>query len=285
MTDVDDAIARTVGAVRDDFGLTQRPRLPLLAAQLHRRARRRRIARAGSGAALAVGGAVALSLAPISLPFSGAPATEAPPVASGSGVPPGSGSIEGLGFWPHATEEESAGLCDSSLLDNHHAVASRFVGDVLGWTNAAERKIRRVDDDHIVKEQGNFPSTFAGGPLPAGTPWITLELSRIGEQRCWWVTGVSDAEDSGRLEVTVTDGDLEANWQMADGAERADLIVFDAGTGERRFIPADAGVTRANVSGFEGPGYAIVMWKGADGRVFSAAGVTLPEGDHSASSL
>ena len=279
MSNVEDVIARTVAAVEDQFEMTQRSRLPRIRERVIRKARRRRLAKGTNGLVVGVGSVIILSTVPISLPFTSSPSSQPRAIAPGSSS---GGPTEGLGFWPYATEERSADLCES-MLDNHHAVAAQFVGDVFGWSNTAERNIQHINQDRIAKEQGNLSRTFTGGPLP-DDPWITLELSRIGDGGCWWVTGVSDAENGAQFSVAVRDGTLGATWEMPEGAERADLVVVDTDSSARKVVTGDPGATSASVDDFTGPGFAIVRWKSDDGTVFSAAGVTLPTGDYSATS-
>lgn len=280
MSEIEDVLARAANAVDEEFERTQRPRLARMHGQVVRRARRRRFTKTASATVLAVGGAVVLSAVPIAMPFDRPAPSQGPAIVPAGG--PNESTTEGLGLWPYPTEARSADLCES-LLGNQHAVAAQFVGDVLGWSNSGERNIKHVDDDTLIKEQGNFPSTFAGGPAPE-EPWITLELSRIGNGKCWWVTGLSDPENGASFSVTVRDGDLDATWTMPDGAERADLIVVDSDSPAREFVAGEPGATQASVDTFAGPGYAVVLWKNVEGTAFSAAGVTLPEGDYSATS-
>jgi hypothetical protein len=287
MTTLDDALARNAVALRNEFELTQRAKLPRLHEQVLRKARHRRITKAVGGSLFAVGAVVALLTLPISLPSTDTPQSNdravVPGISSGDNQ-----SIEGLGFWPYVTEERSAKLCpngDSGMttLRIPEAVSADFVGEMLGWNNAASLDLERRGDDRIVQKAGNFPSTFVGGGTPA-SPEITIELSRIGDERCWWITGVSDPDDEAEFAVTVQEGKLEAAWHMPVGAEHADLVVVDSDSPPRDFVVGDAGATAASVKDFTGPGFAVVLWKGEDGIVFSAAGVTLPEGDYSATS-
>lgn len=237
--------------------------------------------KATGGPLLAAGVAVGLFAAPVTLPFTTpAPSGEGiAPASSGSNDPP----PEDVGFWPSVTEEDSEELCtELSNMRWQAPVAAAFVGDALGWSNTAERDVRRIADDVIHKQQGNFPSTFIGGGTP-DSPWITLELSRMDGPRCWWVTGVSDPDDDAEFSVTLRQGSLDAIWDMAPDATRADLLVVES-NGRRELIPGEEGATSTSVDGFEGPGFALLLWKGEDGTVVSASGITLPDGDHSATS-
>ena len=281
MSDIDDVLAQAAADVSNEFERVERRRSPRIYRQVIRRARRQRIKKTASATVIAVGSVVTLASVPIEMPFNG-PSPSTPQKAIAPAAGDSERSTEGLGLWPHATEERSAHLCES-LLGNHHAVAAQFVGDVLGWSNSGERDIQRVGKDRIIKQQGNFPAAFDGGPAPA-EPWITLELSRIGNNDCWWVTGLSDPENGSNFSVTVQDADLDASWSMPEGAVRGDLIVVDSDGSAREFVEGDSGGRRASVEDFTGPGYAVILWKSDDGTAFSAAGITLPEGDYSATS-
>ena len=249
----------------------------LFAQAMHRAARRRAVKATGLPL-VATGVVVGLFALPLSMPFTGPTPDERSarvPIAS----VPNDAPPKGLGFWPNVSEEESAQLCDGLTgMKWQDMAAAAFVGEALGWSNTAERDVRRVGRDLIVKQQGNFPSTFHGGGTP-DSPWITLELSRLRGDRCWWVTGVSDPDDDAQLAVTLRSGSLNARWDMPDGATRADLLVVDRNG--RELIPGDQAATAAQADGFEGPGFALLLWRGLDGSVISAAGATLPDGDHS----
>jgi hypothetical protein len=263
------------------FNIEQRPRLPYIHHQVLRRAARRRIIKSIGFPALAIVAAIALSAVSISLPWRDAP-TSAQNTASGAPA----GGAEGLGFWPFVTEEASSEICPEGT-DGHtsmrdaEATSAEFVGAYLGWTNASVSVERHATE--ITADVGNLPSTYIGGTNPE-TPHIELELSRIGDDRCWWVTGVSDPDDDAKFSVVVEDETLNANWDMPPGSQRADLIIVHGEPGTREFVAGDDGASSASFDGFEGPGFAIVVWKGSDGTVFSASGVTLPQGDSSASS-
>jgi hypothetical protein len=282
--DLDDLFASAATTIGEDFEASQRHRLQHVHDRVVIKARRRRVVKASGTVVTSVGIAVALFAAPIRLPFMNGPgAPMLPNYAAGS-----ASSAEGVGFWPYITEQQTAETCPegtSGLTSMQYpdATSSEFVGAYLGWTNSAMFDREREGDHHIKQHVGNFPSTFAGGGTP-DSPNILLELSRIDDRRCWWVTGVSDPEDDAGISVVVKDGTLEATWDLSNGAERADLIVVHGENATREFVAGDEGSTSATVEGFEGPGFALVVWKGADGTIFSASGVTLPEGDAQATS-
>jgi hypothetical protein len=279
-----DALAEAAAGAGERFDAEQRSRLPHIHEQVLRKASRRRVAKALGSSALTVVAIVALFSVPISLPFTNAPAAEergaAPVGASG-------GSTDGLGFWPYLTEEQAAKSCPQESSGHTsmripEATSAEFVGAYLGWTNSGIA-LERHGEDRITSLVSNYPSTYVGGEAP-DSPQIQLQLSRIGDGRCWWVTGVSDPDDDAEMSVVVQDGTLEATWDMPAGAERADLIVVHGEHATREFVDGDEGATSATVQNFGGPGFALVVWKGEDGTVFSASGVTLPQGDSSATS-
>ena len=279
MRDIERVLAEIGTEIRNDLRHDGEPQ-PRRFGHVMRKARRRRALRASAGPLLAGGVALGLFALPITLPFQRppTPAKGVSPVVSAADDP----APDGIGFWPKVSEHESAELCESLTgMKWHDMAAAGFVGEALGWSNTAERDVRRIGKDLIVKQQGNFPSTFIGGGTP-DSPWITLKLSRLGNGRCWWVTGVSDPDDDASLSVTVGGGSLAARWDMAPDATRADLLVVDSNG--RRLIPGDEGATSASEEGFEGPGFALLLWRGVEGSVVSAAGVTLPEEDHSSTS-
>jgi hypothetical protein len=280
-----DALSDAVAVASERFDVEQRSKLPHIHEQVLRKAARRRLAKAIGSSAITVVAVVAFFAVPISVPFTNAPAAEQGGAAN---VAASGESTEGLGFWPYVTEEHSAELCpvDTAGMTSMRypdMTAAEFGGAYLGWTNNASFGMERKGDDLIIHDSGNFPSTYVGGGAPE-SPHVQLELSRIGDGRCWWVTGVSDPDDDAEISVLVQDGTLEATWDMPRGAERADLIVVEGDPGIRRYVAGDEGATAATLESFEGPGFALVVWKGSDGTVFSASGITLPEGDSSATS-
>lgn len=277
MIDLDAVMARHRERVRAEYERTQRPKLPELHHQVLRRIRRRRLARRLGGTLVTVVTAASVFFMAASLrPASG-------PIGGGSAIAAG-GSVaqqpsSDWGFWPYVRKDLSEHVCASSVLKGSQNAAVRFAQSMLGWNNVVIIGENRYGD-YITTTIGELPPSFAGGPLPP-VPVVKLHLERLRFENCWWVTGVSDPDDGASFSAIVEDGDLHVSFDLLPGAERADVVVVEEGNNLRQYVDGDAGDTRAHLSGFRGPGAVIVLWKGADGVVFSAAGVRLPAGDSS----
>ena len=277
MTELEKVMKEHAERVQREYERTQRSKLPSLYRQVLRRARRRRILKNAGGGLVALAMTVVIAtlwasvqpsalgrpphrgLAPMSA-FHQQPATE-------------------NGFWPYPTRQLSEHVCGSSVLKGSENAAAGFAASMLQWTNVAVIGENRYGD-RIASTIGELPEPFAGGTLPPH-PTIKLELERLRSEDCWWVTGISDPDDDARFSTVVEDGNLNVFFDLLPAAERADVIVVETHNNVRQFYAGDAGDTVVRVDDFRGPGFVVVLWKGADGEVFSAAGLTLPAGDSS----
>lgn len=275
MKDIDKLLSSHAERVRAEFDETQRPKLAALQRKAARKSRRRLVRRSGGLVALATVALVAALF---------------PPVQSGGTVPrTGTALAAGgtvaqdpfseFGVWPYVRRDLSEHVCSSSLLRGSGEAATNFAASMLGWTNPV---VVGENDygDHIVSTVAELPTAAPTGPVPP-VPVIKLHLERLRFQECWWVTAVSDSDSGARFKASVEDGDLYVSFDLLPGAERADVVVVEGSNNLRRYLHADAGDTRARATGFRGPAAVLVLWKNADGVVFSAAGVTVPDGDSS----
>lgn len=275
MIDLETVIKRQAERARREYDRTQAEKLPSLYRQALRRARRRRLLRK-------LGGTVALSVLVVAIAASFSierTATPARRVASGSTSAGDNRQPATLGFWPYPVRDLSEHVCDSSVLKGSKNAVAGFAASVLRWTNVVVIGENRFGD-RITSTIGELPEPFVGGALPPH-PVIEVELERLRAENCWWVTGIKDPDDGARFTAVVEDGDLSVSFPLLPGAERADVLVVETNNNVRRYRAGDAGNTAVRLDGFQGPGFVVVMWKGADGEVFSAAGTTLPAGDSS----
>ena len=279
MIDLEKFMSRQAKHVKAEFERTQRKKLPELHRAVLKRARRRRLVRNVGGAFLAVATVACIVAFSFSYDAGGHRLSRKVAVAAGGGSGGGPEHLSEWGLWPFARRELSEHVCGSSVLKGSENAAAAFAASMLRWTNVVIIGENR-DGDRITSTIGELPHLFSGGPLPPH-PVIKLELERLRSENCWWVTGISDPDDNASFSAEVEDGDMNVSFKLLPGAERADVIVVEAQNNLRRYLGGDAGETTATMNGFRGPGYVVVLWKGADGAVFSAAGMTLPAGDSS----
>lgn len=274
MKDLEKILTSDARRVRTEFEDTQRHKL----ASLHRKAvkaiRRRRLMGRGGGIVALTAVAVVAALVP--------------PVESG-GTVPHAGSVlaagatvaqdpfSEFGLWPYVRRDLSEHVCSSSRLEGSEAAATNFAASMFGWTHPI---VVGENDygDHISSTVAELPPGVSTGPAPP-VPVVKLYLERLRSQDCWWVTAVSDDDSGARFKASVEDGDLYVSFDLLPGAERAEVVVVEGSNNLRRYLHTDAGDTRARATGFSGPAAVLVLWKNADGAVFSAAGMTLPAGD------
>ena len=275
MKNVDRLMSEHVKQVRAEFERTQRDKLADLHRSVLKKARRRRIVRNAGGTFLAVALVASVVAMTVSFESSGIGPSRKVAVAGAGGTEPASE----WGLWPFPSRDLSEHVCGSSVLRGSENAATAFAASMLRWTNVVVIGENR-SGDHITSTIGELPHIFSGGPLPPH-PVIKLELERLRSENCWWVTGISDPDNGAAFSAEVEDGELTVSFKLLPGAERADVIVVEAQNNLRRYLGGDAGETTATMNGFRGPGYVVVLWKGADGAVFSAAGTTLPAGDSS----
>jgi hypothetical protein len=262
--------------VRGEFEETQRHKLAALHRKAERKIRRRRLVRRG-------GGLVALATAGVLVSVFPSAETGGPVVRAGTVLAAG-GSVaqdpfSQFGLWPYVSRDLSEHVCSSSRLRGSEDAATNFASSMFGWSRPI---VVGENDygDHITSTVAELPPGVSTGPVPP-VPVVKLHLERLRSQDCWWVTGVSDSDSGARFKASVEEGDLYVSFDLLPGAERADVVVVEGSNNLRRFLHTDAGDTRARASGFRGPAAVLVLWKNADGVVFSAAGVTLPAGDSS----
>jgi len=277
MSDLDRMMKEHVERVQREYERTQRKKLPSLYRQALKRARRRRLLKSAGGSALAL--ATIVTLVSVSFRLDPAASQRRPTAA----IAPMSAFHEGprsqFGFWPYASRGLSEHVCGSSVLKGSRNAAAGFAASMLQWRNVAVIGENRYGD-RILSKIGELPGPFAGGALPP-RPVIEVELERLRSDNCWWVTGISDPDDDARFSAFVEDGRLSVFFDLLPATERADVVVVEAHNNVRQYRAADAGDTVARVDDFRGPGYVVVLWKGSDGEVFSAAGTVLPAGDAS----
>lgn len=263
--------------VRREYELTQRRKLPSLYKKALQRARLRRVLRNAGGGLVALAATVTMVTA-----WSSLQATALSPPSTNRLAPMSAFHEEPtsqLGFWPYPTRELSEHVCGSSVLKGSENAAAGFAASMLQWTNVAVVGENRYGN-RITSTIGELPEPFAGGALPPH-PVIKVQLERLHWEDCWWVTGISDPDDDATFSTVVEDGNLNIFFDLLPAAERADVIVVEAHNNVRQYRAGDAGNTVVRVDDFRGPGFVVVLWKGSDGEVFSAAGLTLPSGDSS----
>ena len=274
MKDLEKLLTSDAQRVRTEFEDTQRHKLAILHRKAVKAIRRRRLKRFG-------GGIVALTAVVIL-------AALVPPVESGGTIPRGGSALAAgatvaqdpfseFGLWPYVRRDLAENVCSSSLLHGSEAAATSFAASMFGWTNPI---VVGENDygNHVVSTVAELPPTAPTGPAPP-VPVVKLYLERLRFQDCWWVTAVSDDDSGARFKASVEDGDLHVSFDLLPGAVRADVVVVEGSNNLRRYLHTDAGDTRARATGFSGPAAVLVLWKNADGAVFSAAGMTLPAGD------
>jgi hypothetical protein len=76
--------------------------------------------------------------------------------------------------------------------------------------------------------------------------------------------------------VSVRDDAVDVEYELVEGAVRADVLADELRSLEQKYIVGHPGETEATVDGFEGPGFVLVLWKAEDGTTVSATGRTLP---------
>jgi hypothetical protein len=183
-----------------------------------------------------------------------------------------------LGFWPEVRAEDSIDYCEDFNMQRPDSAPVHFANDLLSWSNVAIKDVDRVSEDRMTVTLGDLPSTYRGGSLPGHTE-VVFGLQKIGGRDCWWMDSIWAPESDSRVTARVEDGTVRAEFDLPAGVDRADVVVVEADGAGRDFVLGEPGRTTAQVEGFEGPGYLLVLWKAADGSTAWAAGVTLPEGD------
>ncbi|MBW3594739.1 MAG: hypothetical protein KY391_04100 [Actinobacteria bacterium] len=277
MIDLDKVMKEHAERVRREYERTQREKLPSLYRRALRRARRRRLIKTAGGSAVAL--AVAFGLVSVSASWEPTTMRRIQQAAAAPMSAFHEESQSQFGFWPYPTRELSEHVCGSSVLRGSENAAAGFAASMLQWTNVAIVGENRYGN-RITSTIAELPEPFAGGPLPPH-PVIKIELERLRSQNCWWVTGIGDPDDGAAFSTVVEDENLNVSFDLLPAAERADVIVVEAHNNLRRYRAGDAGETVIRVEDFRGPGSVVVLWKGSDGEVFSAAGMTLPAGDSS----
>ena len=277
MIDLEDVMKRHAERARREYERTQAQKLPSLYRQVLKRARRRRMLKKAGGSVMAL----AVSTALLSVSFTAEPQGPAPSRRLAAASVNGSESEPPtrFGFWPYVRRDLSEHVCGSSVLKGSENAAAGFAASMLRWTNVVIIGENRFED-RITSTIGELPEPFVGGPLPPH-PVIELDLERLRSQDCWWVTGISDPGSEARFSAVVEDGDLVVSFPLLTGAERADVIAVESGNNVRRYRAGDEGNSAVRFDDFDGPGFVMVMWVGADGEVFSATGTILPAGDSS----
>ena len=280
MRNIDELLSKHANEVRSEFDKTQRHKLVALHEKALRRIRRRRLIKRATGS-LVVACIAIVYVMFAALPTGRVGLERSTPLALGGNVAHEPHSEFGL--WPFVERDLSQHVCASNELQGSRRVAAAFAERVFGWSTPVV--IGENDyGSHITSTVAELRTGFVEGPVPP-LPVIKLYLERLNTGNCWWVTGISDPDNGAHFSASVDDGDLEVRFDLIPGAVRADVLVVEESNNLRRVLHTDAGQMDARLTGFRGPGAVVVLWKNAHGVVFSAAGVTISEGDTSIETL
>jgi hypothetical protein len=277
VSDLDRMLSRDAERVRADFDRTQRRKLPALQSKSLKRIRRRRTLRRATGS-LVMAGAVSLIVIMFAPTRSAQPHLRGDaPIAAGGTV--ALEPVSPYGLWPYVRRDLAEHVCRAPVVHGSDTAALTFARNVLGWQNPTVIGENRYLS-HVTSTVGDMPKQTPAGPAPP-VPVVKVHLERLQTSDCWWVIGLTDPDSGAEFTVRTDEGDLEVHFEDVAGTDRVEILVVEERENLRRYLHPDAGETRAYLPGFRGPGAVIVLWKNAQGVVFSAAGVTLPAGDSS----
>ncbi|MFN2525799.1 MAG: hypothetical protein ABR505_05990 [Actinomycetota bacterium] len=192
-----------------------------------------------------------------------------------------------LTMWPELTEEQRADAADRlragedpwrrSAADT----ALQFARDVVEWVDPQ----LRAKENAIDKLGPRYVTVMLFKRPGSRSPTAQVVLNKCIERRWWCVTGVGDPDPRGRSFLSVSVQGRRV--QLAFPHQRADRVVLQIGYGDVPTFTQEVGAPFSPME-FElsnapsQPGFLMLRWFDARGRVFSAQGTALPAGDFSA---
>lgn len=185
-------------------------------------------------------------------------------------------------LWPEDTAVEAEQACQeqsdipNSWRDDALSASSRFANEVLGWSDP--RVIQR-ELGHGGQSVEIRRSEVDDGPEADG-PAVVVSLNEVATD-CWSVVSVSRPPDNRPtgVSISVRGRDVEIGFDDLG----ADSVSFEMGHGSYVITsepePPDGRITVLLNYPLGKTGHFLLLFKDADGIVFSAAGGPLPAGD------
>jgi hypothetical protein len=292
MDDFDDRVSRSLERIRDEHlksgdGDVNRTRAQFLE-RLKRRRMRTYLVFAAATAIVVVGTLTMIPQARFANdqgPVAPLPSESPSPSPSRNLKPQDRGQPkETFAIWPETSRREAREACSKGpgapgWRNFTDRTAQRFAASVLGWDNAVDLGGEPVD--------GGLDTLVARSEAEDDTgPHVLLSLRQLSES-CWSVTQVRSSPDRLRfLSISVRGSrvstffprlkaaDIEVSFGYGDR-----LVDARAGDGADGSVNLDLGFKPED----EGPGFVLIRYLDAEGRVFGAVSTMLPAGDFAAS--